>query len=49
MCSTLVVGTNVGVSKDDQLKVLVVRSTPHTLLVFDEEIFLLSLVVEVQC
>ncbi len=46
---TFVVEINVGVSKSNRLKVLVVPSIPLALLVFDEEVFLLSPIVEPQC
>jgi hypothetical protein len=42
---TLATRTNVGVSKNDQLKVLVVPSILPIFLVFIKEVFLLSLVV----
>jgi hypothetical protein len=47
--STLVVETNVGVLKKNWLKVLVVPSILLVLLVFDEEVSLLSPIIEAQC
>jgi len=46
MLSTFIVGTNVRVSKYDWLKVLVVASFHHALLVPNEEVSLPSPIVE---
>jgi hypothetical protein len=49
MCLTFIVGTNVGVLKNDQMKVLVVPSIFPTLLLFVEEASLFSLAIGTQC